>query len=89
MALSFTGTLAANRTVTANVTALTATTAYVATTQTPQGHTATNRFTTDGAGAGTFQIVPQSAGTYQVSVAPAATAAAVTGSFYAGGHGAS
>ena len=87
MPLAFSGTQAALRTVTVSATGLTATTAYVATTSTPMGHVQTNKFTTDGTGAATFTIVPQSAGTYSVSVAPATSTVAVSGSFNAGGHG--
>ena len=88
MPLSVSGTQAALRTVTISATALTASTAYVATTLTPQGHTVTSRFTTDGAGAGSFTLVPQTAGVHQVSVAPAVAAVAASTSFNAGGHGA-
>jgi len=87
-ALAFSGQQAAGRAVTVNATGLTATTAYVATTLTPQGHTQTNKFTTDGSGAASFQIVPSTLGVHTVTVTPATTAAAVSSSFTAGGHGA-
>lgn len=74
-------------TVTVSASAHTATTSYIASVATPQGHTQTIPFKTDGSGAATFTFVPATAGTYTVTTALAVPATVATANLNVGGHG--
>lgn len=66
--------------VTINITALSATTQYIATITDGGSKTQRFEFTTDGAGAASFQFTPGTRATYTCSVAPKTQAATATSS---------
>ena len=66
--------------VTVNATGLSASTAYIATLTNADGQTMRMPFTTDGAGAASFQWTPTRRGVASITAAPATSSPAVTGS---------
>lgn len=70
----------------ASVSGLANSTAYVASVATPNGHTQTVNFKTNGSGAASFSLTANLSGAYTVTVTPAAATASVSGSFNTGGN---